>query len=95
MPKLITMVLFYVIEKVLSFAFKKVLIGAGIGLASFGVTQLIFNSLLNYVQTNFAQLHSFFFLIDLCGLDVALSYVISAVSIRITMNAGKLGLRKM
>ena len=95
MPKLLVMVLLYVFEKVLSFAFKKVLVGAGIGLASFGITQLIFNSVLSYVQNNFAQLHSFFFLIDLCGLDVAISYVISAISIRITLTAGKLGFRKM
>lgn len=95
MPKLLVMVLLYVFEKVLSFAFKKLLIGAGIGLASFGITQLIFNSLLSYVQNNFAQLHSFFFLIDLCGLDISISYVISAISIRITMNAGKLAFRKI
>lgn len=95
MPKLLVIVLYYVFEKVLSFAFKKVLVGAGIGLASFGISQLIFNSLLSYVQNNFAQLHSFFFLIDLCGLDISISYVISAISIRITMNAGKLAFRKI
>ncbi|RZG66680.1 DUF2523 domain-containing protein [Acinetobacter wuhouensis] len=95
MPNIIAAVLLYVLEKVLSFAFKKLLIGAGIGLASFALTQTAFSFFLDFVHARFNDLASIFFIIQLTGLDVALSYVISAVSIRLTMNAGKLAFRKI
>ena len=84
-----------VAEKVLSFAFKKMLVGAGIGLASFGLSQLAFSMMLDYVNARFNFLSSIFFLIDLSGIDEALSFIISAVSITLATNAGKLALRKM
>lgn len=94
MPLLYT-VLIAVAEKVLSFAFKKMLIGAGIGLASYGLSQVMFSQLLDYVNERFTFLSSIFFLIDLAGVDEALSFIISAVSFRLAANAGKLALRKI
>lgn len=87
--------LMYVGEKFLSTAFKKLLAGAGLGLASFALTQSVFSILLNYVNNQFQQLSGLFYLIDLAGIDVAISYVVSAISIRLTMNVGKLSLRKL
>lgn len=95
MPRTILTILLYVMEKVLSYAFKKILIGAGIGLVSFTLTQSAFSFFLSYVHERFNALSAIFFIIDLSGLDIAMSYVISAVSIRITMNAGKLAFRKL
>lgn len=88
-------ILLFVFEKVLSTAFKKLLIGAGLGLTTFVLTQSMFTIFLNYVHSRFNLLSDLFYLIDLTGLDIALSYVVSAISIRLTMSAGKLSLRKM
>lgn len=87
--------LMYVGEKFLSTAFKKLLLGAGLGLVSFGLSQSFFSILLNYVNNQFQQLSGLFYLIDLAGVDVAISYILSAISIRITMDAGKLSIRKL
>lgn len=95
MPKLIVMVLIYVSEKVLSFAFKKVLIGAGVGLVAFGVTQLAFNKGLEHVQNSMNVFSAGFYLIDLSGIDIFLALIFSAISLRISLNSGKLGLRKL
>lgn len=82
-------------SKVLSFAFKKLLLGAGIGLGSFVVSQLMFNQLLDFVHARFELLSSIFFLIDMAGVDEGLSFIISGISFKITMNAGKLALKKI
>ncbi|ENX56859.1 hypothetical protein F885_03015 [Acinetobacter higginsii] len=95
MLRLLSLLLPYLAEKVLSFAFKKLLLGAGLGLVTFGITQGVYSILLNYVKDSFSMLSALFYLIDICGLDVAISYILSGISIRLTMNAGKLSLRKI
>ena len=88
-------VLLIVLNIFLSSGVKKLLTGAGLGLVTFGISQAMFSTLLGYVQNNFGALGDIFWLIDLSGLDVALSYVVSGISIRLTMNAGKISLRKL
>ncbi|WP_151766037.1 DUF2523 family protein [Acinetobacter colistiniresistens] len=95
MIRLILMLVPFLAEKVLSFAFKKLLVGAGLGLVTFGITQGVYSILLNYVKDSFSMLSAMFYLINICGLDVAISYILSGIAIRLTMNAGKLSLRKM
>lgn len=94
MINLLRLLLVYLAEKVLSFAFKRLLWGAGLGLVAYGVSQGLYNMLLSYVQSNFANLASFFYLIDLTGLDIAISLVLSAVAMRMLLNAGRFTLRK-
>lgn len=88
-------VLLIVLNIFLSSGLKKILTGAGLGLGTFVLSQTMFSSLLSHVQNNFGALGDIFWLIDLSGLDVALSYVVSGISIRLTMNAGKISLRKL
>jgi Protein of unknown function (DUF2523) len=95
MIRLLLMLVPFLAEKVLSFAFKKLLVGAGLGLVTFGITQGVYSILLNYVKDSFSMLSAMFYLINICGLDVAISYILSGIAIRLTMNAGKLSLRKM
>lgn len=95
MLRLLSLLLPHIAEKVLSFAFKRVLLGAGLGLVTFGITQSVYSILLDYVKDTFSNLSAIFYLINICGLDVAISYILSAIAIRLTMNAGKLSLRKI
>lgn len=95
MSRILAFLFMWVIEKTLSFAFKKLLYGAGLGLVAYGVSQGLFNMLLNYVQSNFGMLGSLFYLIDLSGTDIALSLVISAIATRLMFNAGKFSFRKL
>lgn len=95
MPKILVGILLYVLEKILSFAFKKVLIGAGLGLATFALSQSLFSMFLSYVTDRFNELSALFWLVDLAGIDIALSYIISAVSIRLALGSSKLALRKI
>ena len=88
-------VLLIVLNIFLSSGVKKLLTGAGLGLGTFVVSQTMFSSLLGHVKNNFGALGDIFWLISLSGLDVALSLVISGISIRLTMNAGKISLRKL
>ncbi|MEG1502371.1 MAG: DUF2523 family protein [Synergistaceae bacterium] len=75
---------------------KKILAGAGIGLISFTLQQVIYSQFLSYLQNNFRNLHSLtFVMFELSGLSIALSLIVSAVGIRMTMNSGKLALRKI
>lgn len=95
MVKILSLLFLWVGEKILSFAFKKLLYGAGLGLVAYGVSQGLFNMLLNYIQSNFGILGSLFFLIDLSGTDIALSLVISAIATRLMFNAGRFSFRKL
>lgn len=80
----------------LSGLLKRVLLGAGIGLISFTVQQVIYSQILSYLQNNFRNLHSLtLVMFELSGLSIALSLIVSAVGIRMTMNTGKLALRKI
>jgi hypothetical protein len=73
---------------------KNSLTGAGLALGSYAVLQTIYASFLSYLQTNFGQLANIFYAINLSGLDVALSMLISAVNVRIFLNSKQLFLRK-
>lgn len=88
-------VLLIVLNIFLSSGVKRLLTGAGLGLGTFVLSQTMFSILLGHVKNNFGALGDIFWLISLSGLDVALSYVISGISIVLTMNAGKISLRKL
>jgi hypothetical protein len=74
---------------------KNSLKGAGIGLGSYVVLQGLYSTFLGYLQSNFSQLADIFYAINLSGLDVGLSIVVSAVNIRIFMNSKQIFLRKL
>lgn len=74
---------------------KNSLAGAGLGLGTYAVMQTLYYSFLSYLQSNFSQLASIFYAINLTGLDVALSILVSAVGIRIYLNSQKVFIRKL
>lgn len=73
---------------------KNSLQGAGLALGSYAVIQTIYSAFLSYLQSNFGQLVNIFYAINLSGLDVALSMLISAVNVRIFLNSKQIFLRK-
>lgn len=75
--------------------FKNVLGGAGLGLGSYLILTELYSQFLSYLQTNFSNLSTIFYAINLTGLDVALSIVISAVGIRVYLNSQQVFLRKL
>ncbi|MFU8926148.1 DUF2523 family protein [Acinetobacter puyangensis] len=95
MIKILWVVLLWLGEKLLSFAFKRILYGAGLGLVAYGVSQGLFNMLLSYVQSNFALFSPLFYLISISGLDVFISMILSAISTRMMFDTGRFTLRKM
>ena len=82
-------------ESVLSTSVSKMLKGAGVGLATFGITQAVYNMALNKLHESFAQLVDFFFVINLSGLSIALSLIVSAIGIKVSISSQKLALRKL
>lgn len=74
---------------------KNSLAGAGLGLGSYAVLQTLYATFLAYLQSNFSQLADIFYAINLSGLDVAISIVVSAINIRIFMNSKNIFLRKL
>lgn len=74
---------------------KNSLTGAGLGLGSYVALQALYETFLSHLQGNFSQLANIFYAINMSGLDVALSIVVSAINIRIFMNSKQLFLRKM
>ena len=74
---------------------KNSLKGAGIGLGSYVALQALYATFLSYLQTNFNQLANIFYAVNLSGIDVGLSIIVSAINIRIMMNSKQLFLRKL
>ena len=74
---------------------KNSLTGAGLGLGSYVLLRELYDQFLSYLQSNFANLSTIFYAINLSGLDVALSIVISAVGIRIYLNSQQVFLRTL
>ncbi len=74
---------------------KNSLKGAGLGLGSYVALQALYATFLSYLHSNFSQLANIFYAINLSGLDVALSIVVSAVNIRIFMNSKQIFVRKI
>lgn len=74
---------------------KNSLKGAGLGLGSYVVLQAIYSIFLSYLQSNFSQLANIFYAINLSGLDVALSILVSAINIKIFINSKQIFIRKL
>ena len=74
---------------------KNSLTGAGLGVGSYVLLRELYDQFLSYLQSNFANLSTIFYAINLSGLDVALSIVISAVGIRIYLNSQQVFLRTL
>lgn len=74
---------------------KNSLKGAGLGLGSYVALQALYQTFLIHLKDNFSQLADFLYAINLSGLDVALSIVVSAINIRIFMNSKKIFIRKI
>lgn len=74
---------------------KNSLKGAGLGLGSYVVLQGLYSVFLSYLQANFAQLANIFYAINLSGLDVGLSILVSAINIKIFMNSKQIFIRKL
>lgn len=74
---------------------KNSLKGAGLGLGSYVAMQALYSTFLSYLQTNFNLLADIFYAINLTGLDVALSILVSAINIKIFMNSKQIFLRKL
>lgn len=81
-------------DVILSGSVKKMLTGAGVGLATFGITQAVYLMALNRLHESFAQMANFFFAINLSGLSVALSLIVSAIGIKVTLSSQKLAFKK-
>lgn len=73
---------------------KNSLQGAGLALGSYAVIQTIYSAFLSYLHNNFNQLANIFYAINLTGLDVAFSMLISAINVRIFLNSKQIFLRK-
>lgn len=89
-------ILFTVGSYLLGSAFKRILIGAGLGLVS---SQVIFNLINIYIgkainNINFSAGTALQFL-GLSGADIALSVLIGALIARATLEASKIGLKKL
>jgi len=69
--------------------------GAGLGLGTFTVLTAIYDQFLSYLQTNFANLSSIFYAINLSGSHIALGIVISAIGMRIYLNSQQVFLRTL
>lgn len=74
---------------------KNSLKGAGLGLGSYVAMQALYATFLSYLQSNFNLLADIFYAINLTGLDVALSILVSAINIKIFMNSKQIFLRKL
>ena len=74
---------------------KNALKGAGLGLGTYMVLQGLYTSFLGYLKSNFAMLSDIFYAINLTGLDVGLSIILSAFSIRIYLNSQQVFVRKI
>lgn len=74
---------------------KNSLKGAGLGLGSYLAMQTLYATFLSYLQSNFSQLASIFYAINMSGLDVGLSILVSAINIKIFMNSKQIFIRKL
>lgn len=74
---------------------KKSLTGAGLGLGSYVAMQAAYDSFLSHIHSNWANLANIFYAINLSGLDIALSMLISAVGVRVYLNSQRVFLRKI
>lgn len=74
---------------------KKSLTGAGLGLGSYLSMQFMYEQFLAHLKTNFSQIADIFYAINLSGLDVGLSMIISAVGVRVYLNSQKVFIRKL
>lgn len=74
---------------------KNSLKGAGLGLGSYVVLQGLYSVFLSYLQTNFNQLANIFYAINMSGLDVGLSILVSAINIKIFMGSKQIFIRKL
>lgn len=74
---------------------KNSLKGAGLGLGSYVVLQGLYSVFLSYLQSNFNQLANIFYAINMSGLDVGLSILVSAINIKIFMGSKQIFIRKL
>lgn len=76
-------------------AVKKMLIGAGVGLVTFEVLQNLYSAFLSMLQQYFSQLANLLFAINLTGIDVGMSMIVSAIGVRIAIGSQKLAFSKL
>lgn len=75
--------------------FKTSLTSAGIGFGSYLVMRETYDQFLSYTTQNFYNLTTILYAINLTGLDVGLSIILSAIGIRVYLNSQKIFLRKL
>lgn len=82
------------LEGLLGSAFKKVLVGAGLGLVSGGTVLLVVNYYVAKIVSQAGALGTMAGILHLAGVDKAISIIIGAIVIRATIAATKLSLIK-
>ena len=73
--------------------FKNALKSVGVGLVTYAVMLTLYNTALAYLHTSFGSLGSFFYAFNLAGIDVFVSKITSAISIRIYIVSKKISFR--
>lgn len=75
--------------------FKNGLKSLGVGFVTYGVMMVLYNTAIAYLHATFGDLGSFFYAFNLAGIDVFVSKITSAISIRIYIVSKKISFRSL
>lgn len=82
------------LQKLFGGALNRILVGAGLGLASGAIVLNVINFYIGKITSQAGALGSMAGILHLAGVDVAISIIIGAVVVRATISATKLSLIK-
>lgn len=75
---------------------RDVLVGAGLTLATAGVSLTVFNQLINSFKNNLNSVpHDILALAHIAGFDIYFSLILGAIVTKFTLSSGNLGLKKL
>lgn len=75
--------------------FKNALKSMGVGLVTYTAMLFLYNTALAYLHSSFGALGSFFYAFNLAGIDVFVSKITSAISIRMYIVSKKISFRSL